>query len=919
VGKTDRRDRPHPRNLVGEFAMPLIRNLFGGLMGLFQRKEMEQQLDEELAAYLEIAVEKKIESGLSRSEALRAARAEMGSMTAVKEQVHRAGWESAVGDFGRDLRFGARMLRSNPGVTLVAVLTLALGIGMNAGIFTILNGAALRLLPVPHAQNLFMVSQDFSKSHGPVSRNVHNDGSFFSYSEYREYREHNQVFTGLLAYLPFASVTASLGGAHPQQLLGTLVSCNYFAVLEVPPQVGPGFRDSDCAAEGAGPVVVLSDELWRASFAADPAIVGKSVHLNRTSFVVAGIAPAGFNGTEPVKSQFWAPLTMQRALVRDRDYLHDDKLSWLGLIGRIKPEVSPAQARADLAVIASRIDQLQPGRVTTIELGTATLLAAHEERSLFLGAGAVLLLAVGLVLLIACANVANLLLARATARRKEIAVKRALGATRWRLIRQLLTESLLLAISGGALGWVVAVWFSASLLRFVLSNVPAGTPQFALNPSPDLRVLAYTLVLTLVTAIAFGLAPALNATHTDLTLAMKEEGAETHVGSGRGGWLRSSLVATQIAVCMVLLLAAGLFLRGWQRTYTMDPGFSMKNTAVVSFDLIGAGYNEQRAIAFQQALAERVSAIPGVDRVSQVARSPLSDDHWVFNYSVVGRKDDFDAEYNNVSPEYFPLLGIPIVRGRNFTDAENRAGSPVVILTESTARRVWPGEDPIGKALREGRGGTDPGLQVVGIAKDAQVAFPGDATTLYLYRPAGPKEQTRMLLMVHSAGTYAAISKTIKMAGQTLDPELVVQVARLEDNMDLWRSFSRIISTLSTMLGGLALLLASIGVYGMVSYAVSRRIREIGIRMALGAGVGNIMSLIVRQGMLPVVVGAGIGMACCAAVSSFMSSVLYGVSPWDPISFIFVPAFLFAVALAACWIPARKAARVDPVESLRCG
>ena len=898
--------------------MPVLRNILDGLKGLFRRKEMEQQLDEELAAYLEIAVEKRIESGMSRSEALRAARAEMGSVTAVKEQVHRAGWESVLGDFGRDLRFGARMLRSNPSVTLVAVLTLALGIGMNAGIFTILNGAALRLLPVPHAQDLFMVSQDFSKSRGPVSRNVHNDGSFFSYSEYREYRDHNQVFTGLLAYAPF--VQASLGGARPQPLIGTLVSCNYFVVLEVPQQFGRGLddSDSDCATPRASPVVVLSDELWRTSFAADPTIVGKNINLNHTSFVVAGVAPAGFYGTEPVKSQFWAPLNLQSALARDRDYLHDDKLSWLGLIGRTKPDVSPAPVRANLSVIASRIDKLQPGRVTTIAVRNATLFAATEERSMLLGAGAVFLLAVGLVLLIACANVANLLLARATARRKEIAVKRALGATRWRLVRQLLTESLLLALLGGTLGSVVAVWFSASLLKFIFANLPQGTPSFAVNVSPDLHVLAYALALMLGTGIAFGLAPALHATRAGLMLAMKEEGAETQVGSVRTGWIRGTLVSAQIAVCMLLLLSAGLLLRGLRRTHTIDPGFSMKDIDVVSFDLVGAGYSDQRALAFQRQLSERISAIPGVDRVAQAHFSPLSNDHWVENYSVPGKKLDFDAEYNNVSPGYFPLLNIPIVRGRDFTDAEARAGSPVVILTESTARHVWPGEDPIGKAIREASGGTDAGLQVIGVAKDAQVAFLGDATKLYVYRPAGPKEQTRMLLMAHARDS-AAIVKSIKMAGQALDPELVVQVTKLEDNMEYWRAPSRIVSIMSIVLGGLALLLASIGVYGMVSYAVSRRIREIGIRMALGAGVGNILSLIVRQGMRPVVVGAGIGIACCAAVSSFMSSVLYGVSPWDPISFIFVPAFLLAVALAACWIPARKAARVDPVESLRCG
>jgi predicted permease len=894
--------------------MSLLRNLWGALLGLFRKRVAEQKLDEELAGYLEMATAKKVDSGMSPAEALRAARAEMGSMTALKEQIHRSGWEATVEDFGRDLRFGARMLGRNRGVTLVAILTLALGIGLNTGIFTILNGAAMRLLPVPHAQDLFLVSQDFSKSHGVIKRNVRENGSLFSYSEYLEYRDHNQVFTKLLAYVPF--VQAMLGGTHPQRVLGTLVSCNYFATLEVAPQLGRGLDNSDCVAEGASPVVVLSNDLWREAFAADPAIVGKTVRLNHTSFIVAGIAPRGFSGTEPAKSDFWAPLTAQTALLRGRDSLHDDKLSWLGMIGRIKPDISPAQARADLAVIAARIDQLQTGRVTTIDVEKATLFSVPEERLMLLGAGAVVLSAVGLVLLIACANIANLLLARATARRKEIAVRRALGASRWRLVRQLLTESLLLALCGGALGLLAAGWFSDFLLRFVLSHAPAGTAQFALDPSPDLRVLAYTFVLTLVTGIAFGLAPALSATRADLTIAMKEEGAETHVGSARSGWMRSTLVGGQIAVCMILLLTAGLFLRGLRRTYTIDPGFSMKNTALVSFDLVGAGYNEQRAGAFQQQLSDRLAAIPGVDHVAQASVSPLSDDHWVTDYSVPERKQDFAIEYTNISAGYFPLLKIPIVRGRNFTEAEERAGSAVVILTESTARRLWPGEDPIGKTLSGGLGAP---VQIVGVAKDAQVSSLGNTSKLCLFRPAGPKEQTQLLVMAHFTGDYAAIANEIQKAANALDPELGARVAKLEDNMGFWRSLSSITSAFSSMLGGLALVLASIGVYGMVSYAVSRRVREIGIRMALGADTRNIMALVVRQGMKPVVFGAVIGIAGCAAISNFMSSVLYGVSPWDPLSFLLVPGFLFAVALTACWVPARKAARVDPVESLRCG
>jgi predicted permease len=305
--------------------------------------------------------------------------------------------------------------------------------------------------------------------------------------------------------------------------------------------------------------------------------------------------------------------------------------------------------------------------------------------------------------------------------------------------------------------------------------------------------------------------------------------------------------------------------------------------------------------------------------VAQAGVSPLSDDHWDSNYSVPGRTGHYDIEFNNVSPGYFPLLGIPIVRGRNFTSAENRAGSPVAILTESTARRLWPGQDPVGQIIRDGTGEGAARLEVVGIAGDAQVASLGKTATLYLFRPAGPEQQTRMLAMAHYAGDYASALRNIKTAVEGLDPEMPVKVTRLEDNMEFWRSLTRIPSIMFAALGGVALLLATIGVYGMVSYSVSRRIREIGIRMALGAGGGRIVSLIVRQGMRPVIVGAAIGMACSAAVSSLMSSLLYGVSPWDPISFISVAAFLSAVSLAACWAPARRAARVDPMESLRRG
>jgi macrolide transport system ATP-binding/permease protein len=794
------------------------------------------------------------------------------------------------------------------------VLTLALGIGINSGIFAILNAVAFRPLPVPGSEMLISVFQSFAGNGGSIHRNVYGDPNRASYSEYREYRENNHVFSGLLAYAP--SVTATLGGNSPRPVFGALVSCNYFDVLKARPSFGRGFMDSDCASPGESAVVVLSDNLWRTAFDADPSLVGKPITLNRTPFIVVGIAPAGFQGTEAAPAAFWVPLTMQRALVRDADLLGDDSCGWLVLIGRMKDGISIGQTRADLRVIAARNDQSQPGRVTTVNVRRTALAGVPEMRTMVLSVGAVILTAVGLVLVMACANIANLQLARAERRRKEIAVRMAIGASRWRLARQLLTESLLLAFLGGALGSFLAFWTSAAVVRFIQSHLPHGVSPFALNVSPDIRVLIYTVLLTLITGITFGLVPALRASRADLNLAMKDAGAESEVRAPRGGFLRSGLVATQVSVCMILLLVAGLLMRGLNRAQTIDPGFQMKNIVVASFNLTTAGYDGPRAETFQRQLAERVAALPGVDGVAQVASSPLSDSHFGDLFSLPGQEGSKPVEYNHVSPGYFSVLGIPIVRGRNFTDMENRSGGPVTIISESTARRLWPGMDPIGKTIRKGARRPDAiDLEVVGVARDAQVSHLAQSDNLYLYFPAGPKEQSGIQLLAHTQGAHATAG--IRAAVRELDPELAVNVARLEDNFEYFRFPGRVLATLSGVLGSLALLLALTGVYGMVSYVVSRRVREIGIRMALGAEGHEVTALIVRQALRPVATGVVIGIACCAAVSSFLSSVLYGISPRDPVSFLFVPGFLLAMAMLASYLPARRAAKVDPMAALR--
>ncbi len=882
--------------------------IWARVKALFKRKQLERDLEDELAFHLAMREEKKRAEGVTAEEAKYAARRQFGNATRVKE-ICRQMWSFAsLETFWRDLRYGARALAKNPGFTVVAVLAIALGIGVNTGIFSVLNGVALRLLPIPRAEQIVSVDQIF---HGKLSRNVHGEPGLFSYSEYENYRDNNHVFSGLLAYEPF--LEATLGGESPKQLMGTAASCNYFDVLGERPGLGRVFVDADCSAPGASAVVVLSDDLWRSRFGADPLIVGKSVSLNRAKFVVIGIAAPGFGGLDPWPSEFWAPVTMQKALEPDRDFFNENNTGWLAMLGRMQGGVSVEEVRSDLGVIAGRIDQQNPGRTTTLVVHRATFLGRPEERTMVFAIGGVVLAAVGLVLLIACANVANLLLARASARQKEIAIRLSIGGSRWQIVRQLLTESLLISFLGGTLGSLLAFWSMEGIAQFVLTHLPHGAPRLVWNVNPDLRVWGYSLVLTALTGIVFGLAPALHATRQDLSTAIKGDGRGLIGKAAVGGMLRSTLVGVQVAVCMVLLIAAGLLMRGLYLAQTVDPGFEMKGITQAAFNLPSQGYKEETARVFQRELIARVAALPGVDGVEHARVTPLSDQFEGTGMTVAGETETRQFEFNVVSPGFFTMLGMPIVRGRGFTKEETQSDAGVMVVTESTARALWPEQDAIGKTLR----GWKKEYQVVGVVKDSQASHLGQTGGLFFYMPAGPKEQERLQLLVHSQSSDRVTANGIRESARALDPDLIVDVTRLEDNLELWRTPSRIVATLSGVLGALALLLASIGVYGVVSYGVSQRVREIGIRMTLGADGRDVMRLLLRQAMRPVLIGAAFGVSGCAAVSQILSKVLYGIGSHDPIAFVGVPLFLLGIALLASYIPARRATKVDPVVALR--
>ena len=819
-----------------------------------------------------------------------------------------------------DLRYAVRRLAAAPGFTAAAVITIALGVGINTGIFSVPNGVALRELPAPDAEELVSIHQILDDATMRQRRRSGNINTF-STSEYRTYRDGTRTLSGIMAYS--REYTATLGGDMPREVGGTLVTCNYFEVVRQPQSVGSGFA-KDCDAEGPAPAVVLGHALWASAFGADPAIVGRNVFLNRQSFTVVGVAPESFRGVDLLPASFFAPISTQ-PLLAPADNIYRVEGSWLTLIGRKADAISLEQVRAELGVIAAQIDQQQPPRDTRLVVARARPNSSPEGQAEILALGAVVMTAFGLVLLIACANVANLVLARSTGRSREIAVRLSLGASRGRVVQQLLAESTLIAVLGGVSGVVLAIWSFQSLVAFALSSLPdVRDVRLAIDTSPDVRVLGFALVATLASGVLFGLAPALQASNPDLQTAMKSD--VTGAGRRSGSRLQGALVGTQVAVCMVLIVAAGLLLRGLYTTQTVDPGFAYEDVAVASFDLTGAGYDTASAAVFQRQLLERVKSLPGVEAVAQVRSTPLSG-----GGGMMARLPNQDQpllfRVNLASPSYFSLLGIPIVRGRTFTDAEltdasgttlaaRFAGSGVVIVSEATARRFWPDRDPIGQTLLFGGPDDAVEVRVVGVAGDAQIDRIGEIPSNYLYFPPGPSVQAGLRVLARSRIDFAATAAGIHAAVAELDHGLVVDVAPLEANLDLWRSLARLASTLASSLGALALLLATVGVYGVVAYAVGRRKREIGIRIALGASAGSVLALMLMRTLRPVVVGAIIGVAAAVGVSRVLSSVLFGVSPVDPMALLGAVVVVAGVAFAAAALPARRAARVDPTRTL---
>ncbi len=892
---------------------------------LFSRRRLDDDFDREVEAHLAHVAEENMRRGMAQDEAYREARRHFGSVTQVKESQRENRGVPQVDTVFRDLRYAARMLRKSPGFTLVAILTLGLGIGVNTTLFTAFNAVALKPLPVKNPENIVRIERWFeSGSQG-------NGQYFFSYPEYLDYRDHNRVFSSLVAASMLFSALSDLPAG---KLTGQLVSENYFSDLGVNAMLGRTFLPEENRTPGTHPAVVLSYQFWRVQCNRDPQILGKTIRLNDTKFTVVGVTDEQFIGTgnPPQVPDFWAPLMMQAQAVPGQDWLNDSGSRWFQLFGRLNAGAGIKHAQAETIVLVHQFEQTHPPADKTIAVTVERATFFGETNSLHFRVFVVLLMVVvGLVLLIACANLTNMLLARAANRHKEIAVRLALGASRSRLIRQLLTESLLLSMFGGIVGLLFSMWASRLLwiaIQQAFQSFLFTKVELVVRMTPDIRVFAYTLAVSLITGIIFGLAPALQSSKRDVSAALKDEGSP--LGQRvRKSRLRSFLLAGQVGVSMLLLINAGLLVRGLLRSKSADPGFETRKVFLVRLNY---GSDPAKAQALYKRVVERLETLPEVRHMTLVARPPMSGT-WTPPVRVekAGSSSSLEGRTlaNHASGSFFDTLGIPILRGRTFTRQEGETEAKVVVISEAAARRFWPGEDPIGKRAKLDMNfrGKWVEFEVIGVAKTVRSANLSRLDPSYFYLPTGSTQLNTILIRMDSDSKNAVTP--VRTALAALDKDILPSLSffSLEDGfVGTQRFLAKTLAMFGVMLAVLALVLAGLGIYGVMSYSVSQRTREIGIRMTLGATQAEVVKSVIVQGLRPVFLGTLLGLAGAAGVSTFLKATLvfpgtpdmfFGVSVFDPLTFIGLSCFLGTVALIASAIPARRATRVDPMVALR--
>ncbi|MFN2455442.1 MAG: ABC transporter permease [Pyrinomonadaceae bacterium] len=816
----------------------------------------------------------------------------------------------------QDLRYAVRMMRKSPGFTAVAVLSLALGIGANTAIFSLVNAALLR--PLPIAQPKQIVALYTSDASGAYNGNL-------SYSDYADFRDKNESLSGLAAYM---RGTLNLNdNGRLEAINGEIVSGNYFDVLGVSAARGRTFLPEEDATPGTHPVAVISSGLWRRRFGSDSGAVGKTVVLSGQSFTVIGIAPESFTGlARGLMTDIWIPAMMSPQVIHGANLLTDRNTRLFGAVGRLKPDATLAEARANFDVIARRMQQAYPDEWSYVDdnrrvAREITLLPESKARILPQIRGAVtgflslLMIVAGLVLIIACTNLASLLLARAAGRRKEVAIRFALGASRARIIRQMMTESLLLSLTGGVCGLLVALWCVDLLMAFK----PSLPVALTLDLSLDYRVLGFTMIGSVLTGVLFGVAPALRASSPNAAPALKfESGA--FFSSYRKSRLRNLLVIAQIALSLMLLVGAGLFVRSLLNANAINTGFKTDNLLLTDFNVGRYGYDEAKGQAFYEQLMERVNALPGVASVSLMYDPVLMIDGFRRKIEVEGYAsqpgENLVVNQNFVGPDYLRTMGIPLVRGRDFTERDRAGASGVIIINETMARRFFPGTDALGKRIRADIEGAP--LEIVGIAKDSKYRTLGEAPLPFCFLPLLQNYQPRATLLVRTVAEPSSMIGGVRNEALAIDKSLPAPNSKtMIEHLSFALFPARIGAFVLGSLGFIALALAAIGIFGVVSYSVAQRTHEIGIRLAIGASPRDILKLILRQGMMVVSVGLGVGVIGALIVTRALASLLYGVGATDLLTFVSLSLLLGFVSLLACYIPARRAMKVDPMVALR--
>jgi predicted permease len=804
-----------------------------------------------------------------------------------------------------DLRYGTRQLLKHRAFTILAIISLALGIGANTAIFSLVNTVLLRPLPVKEPSRLIEV-------YGAL----HNGADFTiqSYLNYKDYRDRNDVFSGLFVYRMVVS-SLSHNGSN-ERAWGFLASGNYFDVLGVKPILGRGFLPEEDQTPGSHPVAVLSYACWQHRFAGDPSIVGRTILLNNHTFTIIGVAPKGFIGTEVAYApEFWTPMMMAKEIEPGSTWLDRRDSDNLFMIGRIKPGVTRAQTKAALDAITLQLGKEYPaeneGRGITLSPPGLFIPSIRDASITFAG---VLMVIVGLVLLLACVNLANLQLARATGRRKEIAIRLAVGASRVRLVRQLLTEGVLLSLAGGVLGLLLAAWINNLVGAIKLPMDVALVFDLKL----DWRVMLFALGLSILTGVAFSLLPALQSCNPALVPSLKDDATMSGFRRSR---LRNALVITQVSLSLVLLVCAGLIVRSLKAAQQMRPGFDPENAVALSFDVGLQGYEETKGRAFQRQVLERARSLPGVRSAALTSNVPLSLN---YNYSSIYLEGQSETSTSklpvaipiSVSPGFFETMRIPF-RGRDFAENEDQKESRVVLVNETFARKFFPKQDPIGKRINFS-GPKDPLWEIIGVCGDGKYNSLGEAPMPAVFRPQFRDYDTLCTLVVRTNGDPRAIIPALRSEIQKMDATLpIYDVKTLTEHMDIPLFPARMAANVLGSFGVLALVLAAIGIYGVMSYVVAGRTREIGLRMALGAQFRHVRQLILRQGMMLATIGLVLGLGIVFVLARFLKSMLYGISPSDPLTFTTITILLVGVALLACLIPAQRATRVDPMVALR--